>query len=54
MKQLEPSFQKGTIIYADNVDMSDVKPFLDYVQSQSDDYHFEYTHQGKAALIIKR
>ncbi len=50
-KQLEPFFHKGTIIYADNVDMADSKPFLDYIYAKSDVYDAQRVHQGKGELI---
>ena len=49
-KQLEPLFKKGTLIYADNVDMSDTTPYLEYIHSFPDIYQSEKTHQGKAEL----
>lgn len=50
-KQLEPLFHQGTIIYADNVDMSDTQPFLNYIYANSDIYSYQRIHQGKGELI---
>ena len=47
---LEPSFRKGTLIYADNIDMSDSQPYLDYLHAFSDIYTSQTIHQGKAAF----
>ncbi|MFK8005803.1 MAG: O-methyltransferase [Saprospiraceae bacterium] len=51
-KQLEPFFHKKTIIYADNVDMADSQPLLDYVYANSNIYKSRRVHQGKGELII--
>ncbi len=48
-KHLEPFFHKDTIIYADNVDMEDTQPFLDYVYAKA--YKSRRVHQGKGELI---
>jgi len=53
-KQLEPLFHKGTIVYADNVDMTDTQPFLEYVYSQKEVYKTQRIHQGKGELIKLR
>ncbi|MEM6632524.1 MAG: class I SAM-dependent methyltransferase [Bacteroidota bacterium] len=52
-KQLEPLFKKGTIIYADNVDMSSATPFLTYIHSTPDIYRSQKMHQGKAELTVR-
>ena len=52
-KQLEPLFKKGTIIYADNVDMSGTTSYLNYIHSFSDTYRSQKTHQGKAELTVR-
>lgn len=51
-KQLEPFFHKNTIIYADNVNMADCQPFLDYVYANSKVYKSRKIHQGKGELIV--
>ncbi|MFK7806671.1 MAG: O-methyltransferase [Saprospiraceae bacterium] len=51
-KQLEPFFHEGTIIYADNVDMADSKPFLDYVYANSNIYQSRKVHQAKGEFIV--
>lgn len=50
-RQLEPLFHEGTIIYADNVDMADARPLLDYVYSKPEIYQAQKLHQGKGELI---
>lgn len=50
-KQLEPLFHKGTIVYADNVNMSDTQPFLDYVYAKNDVYKSQKIHHGQGELI---
>ena len=52
-KLLEPLFKKGTIIYADNVDMKDTTPFLNYIHSAAGTYQSKRTHQGKAELTLR-
>lgn len=52
-RQLEPLFKKGTIIYADNVDMHDAAPFLDYIYSVPEVYRSQKTHQGKGELSVR-
>lgn len=49
-KQLEPSFRKGTLIYADNIDMPDSQPYHDYILAHSAQYTSQTMHQGKAAF----
>jgi len=51
-KQLEPFFKKGTIIYADNVDMADSQPLLDYVYANPKSYQSKKMHQNKGELIV--
>lgn len=53
-KQLEPLFHRDTIVYADNVDMVDSQPFLDYVYSKASVYSARKIHQGKGELIVCR
>ena len=50
-QQLEHLFHKDTIIYADNVDMADSQPFLDYVYSKSNVYQSKRVDQGKGEVI---
>lgn len=38
LKQLEPSFKEGTIIYTDNASFRSAKPYLDYIYSQPEKY----------------
>lgn len=47
---LEPQFHKGTLIYADNMDMSGTQAYASYVLSNKNTYHTQSLHQGKAFL----
>lgn len=38
LKQLEPAFKDGTIIYTDNASFKSAKPYLDYIYSRPDKY----------------
>lgn len=53
-KQLEPFFHKKTIIYADNVDMKDTQPFLDYIYAHTTVYKSWRLHQGKGQMIVRK
>lgn len=46
---LEPQFHSGTMIYADNMDMQDTKPYADFILNQKK-YNTELLHKGKAFL----
>lgn len=49
-KMLEHTFHSKTIIYVDNVDMSDTRKFLASIDENLM-YQLEYRHQGKVVLI---
>lgn len=49
-QMLEPLFHKDTLIYADNMDMSDTRDYADYVKSKESIYETQAIHQGKAFL----
>lgn len=53
-KQLEPLFHKGTVIYADNIDMIDAQPLLNYVYAKKNIYKTRKMHQNKGELISFR
>lgn len=47
---LEKHFHPGTIIYADNMDMSGTRKYADYVLSKRDIYKTQIIHEGKGFL----
>lgn len=47
---LQPQFKAGTLIYADNVDMADTKPYVEYVLENSSVYASQFIHEGKGLL----
>lgn len=47
---LEPQLHSGTLIYADNVDMSGTKPYTDYVLKNRNTYSSQYIHEDKGLL----
>lgn len=49
-RMLEPQFQSGTLIYADNMDMAGTQFYTDYVLSHKGQYSTEVVHSGKAFL----
>ena len=49
-KMLGPTFQPGTLIYADNMDMSDTKAYAEYVLKNNTKYSSELIHDGKGLL----
>ncbi len=49
-KMLENNFHQGTIIYADNMNMSGTKPYADYVIANSNKYSNQIVDGGKAFL----
>ena len=49
-KMLEPRFHKGTLIYADNMDMAETGLLADYIYNKSDRYSAEYVHGSKGLL----
>ena len=51
-KMLEPRFHKGTLIYADNMDMAETGLLADYIYNKSDRYSAEYVH-GRKGLLTK-
>ncbi len=51
-QMLEPLFDTGTIIYADNMDMGGTKPYADYVLGKKQVYTTKTTANGKAFLTF--
>lgn len=49
-KMLEPQFNKGTFIYADNMDMTGTQNYADYILEKKDTYRTQSIHNGKAYL----
>lgn len=49
IKMLEPKFNSGTLIYADNMDMSDTEDYADYI-NHSSSYSNQVIHNGKGVL----
>ncbi|MFY7669500.1 O-methyltransferase [Tenacibaculum sp. MEBiC06402] len=49
-QQLEPQFRKGTLIYADNMDMSGTQNYASYVQNKKNEYNTKSIYNGKAFL----
>ena len=49
---LEPQFQKGTMIYADNMDMEGTKPYGNYILSKGESYLTQAINDGKAFLSV--
>ena len=49
IKMLEPKFNSGTLIYADNMDMSDTEDYADYINNSSS-YSSQVIHNGKGVL----
>lgn len=49
-QQLEPQFHKGTLIYADNMDMSGTQNYASYVLSKKSEYSTQSIQNGKAFL----
>lgn len=49
-RMLEPQFHGGTMIYADNVDMADTRPYTNYVWSNKQKYNSKLIYHGKALL----
>ncbi len=49
IKMLEPKFNSGTLIYADNMDMSDTEDYADYINNSSS-YSNQVIHNGKGVL----
>ncbi len=47
---LEPQFHKGTLIYADNMDMPGTQQYASYVLLKKEAYHTQSLHHGKAFL----
>lgn len=54
LKMLEPQLHSGTLIYADNTDMSDTQAYINYIQQHSDKYPSQFIHDRKAMLTIVR
>lgn len=52
-RQLEPFLQEGAIIYADNINMADAQPYVEYINDYSHKYISQTTHQGKAELTTR-
>ena len=49
LKMLEPQFHAGTLIYADNMDMSGTEDYADYITNNST-YSNQEMHGGKGVL----
>ena len=49
-KMLEPQFHKGTLIYADNMDMAGTENYAEYVSQKKDTYTTQSINNGKAYL----
>lgn len=49
-QKLEPQFHKGTLIYADNMDMSGTQNYASYVLNKKNEYNTQSIHNGKAFL----
>ncbi|MFK7781243.1 O-methyltransferase [Psychroserpens sp.] len=49
-KLLEPHFHTGTLIYADNMDMSGTQNYAEYVLGKENTYETKSIHNGKAYL----
>ena len=49
-KMLAPLFHENTLIYADNMDMSDTKPYADYLIKNKGNYFSQIIDDGKAWL----
>ncbi len=49
-QQLEPQFHKGTLIYADNMDMPGTQNYASYVLSKKSKYNTQSIQNGKAFL----
>lgn len=49
-KMLEPQFQKDTLIYADNMDMTGTQNYADYILEKKDTYTTQSINTGKAYL----
>ncbi|WP_299889897.1 O-methyltransferase [uncultured Lacinutrix sp.] len=47
---LEPLFNKGTLIYADNMDMSDTHNYASYLLSKKNEYNTQSIQNGKVYL----
>jgi len=49
-KMLEPQFHKGTIIYADNIDMTDAQDYAYHISENREKYSTAYVHQNKGMI----
>lgn len=49
-QMLESRFHSGTLIYADNIDMSGTKSYGDYVLKNEEKYSSQLIHHGKGLL----
>lgn len=52
LQLLEPQFHPGTLIYADNMNMSDTKNYAEYITTNKTLYSNQVIHGGKAFLTI--
>lgn len=50
LKMLEPQFHKGTLIYADNMDMADTQKYANYVLENRNTYSTKTMNNKKAFL----
>lgn len=51
-QMLEPLFYPGTIIYADNMNMEDTKPYAEYVLTNKSNYSTRPVDNGKGFLTL--
>ncbi|MFK7773752.1 MAG: O-methyltransferase [Saprospiraceae bacterium] len=49
-QMLEPNFHAGTLIYADNMDMSGTEDYANYILKKKGTYATQSIHEGKAFL----
>ncbi|MFK7979827.1 MAG: O-methyltransferase [Saprospiraceae bacterium] len=52
LKQLEPNFKSGTLIYADNMNFKSTKAYADYILQKQDKYTTQIVDDGKGFLSI--
>ncbi|MFK8163665.1 MAG: O-methyltransferase [Lewinella sp.] len=52
LKQLEPNFKSGTLIYADNMNFRSTKPYADHILQRQDKYTTLIVDDGKGFLSL--
>ena len=50
LKQLEPNFKSGTLVYADNMNFESAKPYADYILNQTNKYQNQIVDKGRGFL----